>query len=85
MNREKVSIVMMAYNQAKFIAQAVESVIAQKHIYDWELLISDDHSTDNTHEIVKIYLNLFPENIFYFKNDTNIGLHKNYESIIKKS
>lgn len=49
-----VSVVMPAYNAEKYIGQAIESV--QKQTYtNWELIVVDDCSTDNTYEIVKEY------------------------------
>ena len=50
-----VSIVTPTYNRARFIGQAVESVLAQT-MPDWELLLVDDGSTDNTREVVEPYL-----------------------------
>lgn len=51
----KVSIVMCAYNVAPYIEEAIASVLAQTH-RDWELIISDDHSTDNTVALIKPFL-----------------------------
>lgn len=51
-----VSIVMPAFNASRFIAAAIESVLSQSH-HDWELLVVDDCSTDNTLEIVRDYAN----------------------------
>jgi glycosyltransferase involved in cell wall biosynthesis len=51
----RVSVVMPAYNGAKYIAAAISSVQAQT-FSGWELLIIDDGSTDDTAEIVKPYL-----------------------------
>jgi glycosyltransferase involved in cell wall biosynthesis len=48
----KVSIVMPAYNTGPFIAEAVESVLAQSYP-NWELVVVDDGSTDNTGSIVE--------------------------------
>lgn len=62
----KFSIIIPTYNRASLIHKAIESVVAQT--YDnWELLIIDDGSTDNTKEIVSAYLNdkvkyIFQEN-----------------------
>ena len=50
-----VSVIMPAYNSGLFISKAIDSVINQTYI-DWELLIVDDCSTDNTAEIVSDYL-----------------------------
>ncbi|MCD0504148.1 glycosyltransferase family 2 protein [Bordetella petrii] len=49
-----VSIVMPAYNARRFIGAAIESVLAQT-CPDWELIIVDDASTDDTAEVVRAY------------------------------
>src|SRR4051794_17886995 len=48
----KVSIVMPAYNTGRFITEAIESVLAQRY-RNWELVIIDDGSTDNTGSIIE--------------------------------
>lgn len=54
MQNDLVSVIMPSYNSAEYIAQSIESVIKQTYPH-WELLITDDCSTDNTVEIVKQY------------------------------
>lgn len=49
-----VSVIMPCYNAERFIAQSIESVIAQTY-QNWELLITDDCSTDNSTEIIETY------------------------------
>jgi glycosyltransferase involved in cell wall biosynthesis len=51
----KVSIIMPAYNAGKYIAESIDSVMAQTY-NNWELIIIDDESVDNTASIVKKYL-----------------------------
>lgn len=51
---KKVSIIMPMYNMEAFICDAIESVIAQTYT-NWELLITDDCSTDHSVKIVKEY------------------------------
>lgn len=51
------SIVMPAYNVEKYISEAIESVIHQS-FQDWELIIVDDASTDNTVQIIQKYLHI---------------------------
>ena len=67
---ELVSIVMPSFNTASFITQTIESVLAQSY-KNWELLIVDDCSTDNTDEIV--YPFLVDKRIRYLKNKENSG------------
>ena len=65
-----VSIIMPSYNTASFIAESIQSVQAQSY-ENWELLIVDDCSTDNTDEVVKPYLS--DKRINYLKNAKNSG------------
>ena len=52
----KVSIIMCAYNVAEFIERAIDSIVAQTYS-NWELIISNDGSTDETLAIIERYLN----------------------------
>lgn len=74
---ELVSIIMPSYNTAKYIGESIDSVINQTHT-NWELIIVDDCSTDNTDEIVKPYLD--DSRIKYLKNNKNSGaaVSRNY-------
>ena len=65
-----VSIIMPSYNTASFIAESIQSVLAQSYT-DWELIIVDDCSPDNTDQVVKPYLS--DERIHYLKNEKNSG------------
>ena len=67
---ELVSIIMPSYNTADFIKETIESVLAQTYT-NWELLIVDDCSTDNTDEVVAQYLG--DVRIRYIKNEKNGG------------
>ena len=62
---ELVSIIMPSYNTAKYIGESIESVQRQTY-QNWELIIVDDCSPDNTDEVVKSYLS--DERINFFKN-----------------
>ena len=60
---------MPSYNTAEFIGKAIESVIDQTY-QNWELLIIDDCSTDNSAEVVNTYRD---SRIKFFVNSRNIG------------
>ncbi|MBQ8268527.1 MAG: glycosyltransferase family 2 protein [Clostridia bacterium] len=65
-----VSIIMPSYNTGRFIKETIESVLAQSYS-DWELILVDDCSKDNTDEVVSQYL--ADARIRYIKNETNSG------------
>lgn len=67
---DMVSIIMPSYNTAKFIADSIKSVVSQTY-ENWELIIADDCSTDNTDEVVKPFLS--DGRIRYIKNEKNSG------------
>lgn len=64
MSEKLVSIITPTYNCAKFIARTIDSVQAQTY-QNWEMIIVDDRSADNTKEIVEEYI----------KNDPRIHYH----------
>lgn len=64
-----VSIIMPSWNTGRFIAESIESVINQTYA-NWELLIVDDCSTDNTNEVVRKFND---DRIKFFKNEKNSG------------
>lgn len=64
-----VSIIMPSYNTASYIKQTIRSVLDQTYT-NWELIIVDDCSTDNTNEVVDTIKDC---RIHYFKNEKNSG------------
>lgn len=67
---ELVSIIMPSYNTGAYIKKTIQSVINQSY-QNWELIIVDDCSTDNTDEAVQPFLN--DMRIRYIKNEVNSG------------
>jgi len=62
-----VSIVIPTYNHAHFLKRALSSIVEQTYT-NWEVIVVDNHSTDNTEEIVESFINL---KIKYFKINNN--------------
>ncbi|MCM4154711.1 glycosyltransferase [Gramella sp. AN32] len=79
-----VSVFMLTYNQEKFIAQAIESVLMQKLDFAFELVIGEDASTDKTPEICKKYERKYPEIVKLKSHRENIGLIENFIQTYKR-
>lgn len=73
MYNPKVSVIMPSYNKEKYIAASIESVLAQT-FQNFELIIIDDASTDNSVAIICKYQD---KRIRFFQNNTNIGIAQN--------
>ena len=71
----QISVCLLAYNSAGHIKTALESVLAQTYT-DWEMLISDDASKDNTAEVVRPYLS--DPRIRYVHHEKNLGQPGNW-------
>ncbi len=71
MSQPLVSIIVPCYNVSKYIGTAIESVLAQTYS-NWELLITDDASTDNTVDIINRYINQ-DARIHLYKLEKNFG------------
>ena len=80
MKTPKVSVLVITYNYAHFLEACIESVLNQTFT-DFELIISDNNSTDNTAEIVQKYLQ--DERVIYHKNAINVGVAGNWNTCLK--
>ncbi len=74
----KVSVSFITYNQHRYVAQAIESVLMQQTLFSYEFVISDDCSTDGTREICRSYKDRFPDRIQLLERERNIGAVANY-------
>lgn len=74
-NKPLVSVLMTAYNREKYIAEAIESVLASTYT-NFELIVVDDCSTDKTVEIAKNY-EAKDERVKVYINEKNLGDYPN--------
>jgi glycosyltransferase involved in cell wall biosynthesis len=81
----KVSVVLIAFNQEQYIARAIHGVLAQQSEYTFELLISDDCSSDRTPEIIAEYASRYPEIIVPYYQPVNIGPKNNDRFLFQKA
>ncbi len=74
----KVSVIMVTYNQEKYIDEAIRSIVLQKFNYPYEIIIGDDCSTDKTLEHCLKWQKKFPDIIKVIQREKNIGIQRNY-------
>ena len=70
-----VSIVIPAYNAERYISETIQSVVKQSYL-NWELIVIDDGSTDDTGEQVKAFLN-DPRISYHFKRNEGVSVARN--------
>lgn len=75
----KLSVLITSYNHEKYIQEALESVLAQKTQFPFEIIVSDDCSTDNTRKILEDYQQRLPSMIRILPSEKNLGITKNLQ------
>ena len=78
-----ISVIMSAYNAEKHISNSIESILSQSY-QNFEFLIMDDGSTDNTSKIITSYIKT-DTRIKLFNNNSNIGLTKSLNFLINQA
>ncbi len=73
----KVSVAIRTYNQERFIAQAINSVLMQKVNFDYETVVADDASTDSTSEILRSFQKEQRNGFRLLLREKNLGSRKN--------
>lgn len=79
----KVSIIVATYNRADFIAAAIDSALKQAY-QDWELLVLDDGSTDDTENIVAAF-SMKDGRIRFIRQEKNVGIARNRNRGLEES
>lgn len=82
MKYEKVDILMATYNGEKYIREQLDSILLQSYS-EFNLIISDDCSSDKTRDILKEYKDKDSRIILYFQ-DENLGSNRNFEFLLSK-
>ena len=75
-----ISIALASYNGENYIREQLDSILLQS-ISDFELIICDDCSTDNTYQILEEY-KARDSRIHIYRNEQNLGFKKNFEKAI---
>lgn len=78
-----VSIGMLVYNDERYVALAIDDMLAQS-IGDFELIISDDASVDRGPDICQEYADS-DSRIRFFRQQPRLGMQKNYEFVLRQA
>jgi glycosyltransferase involved in cell wall biosynthesis len=82
-SRPALSIGLAVYNGQRFVARALDSLLAQS-FPNYELIISDDASTDRSNEICQSYV-ARDARIRYIRQPSNLGMYKNFDFLVNES
>lgn len=85
-NKKLVSVFMISYNQKDYIIQALESVLDQQTNFDFQVILSDDCSTDHTQDAVDEFLANHPkkDKVTFIKQEKNLGWMPNFIFTLQK-
>lgn len=72
--KDKISVISGIYNCADTLSEAIECIIDQTYS-NWEMILCDDGSDDDTYQVALSYAEIYPDKIFVLKNETNRGLN----------
>ncbi len=81
--RPVASVLMLTYNHGAYLSQAIESVLAQKTTFPFEILIGEDCSTDETRAIALKYQREKPDRVRVIAWDSNVGMHRNHNHLME--
>lgn len=79
------SVEVTTYNQRDYIAQTLQSIIDQKHGYKYEILVSDDCSTDGTQDVIEEFQKKHPDVVKPVYNKKNLGAMANYYATVARA
>ena len=80
----QVSVVVLTYNHAEYLAQALDSILAQECAFAFEILVGEDCSTDATRAIALDYQRRYPERIRVVLSDANVGVLPNLRRVVAR-
>jgi glycosyltransferase involved in cell wall biosynthesis len=80
----KLSVAIITFNHAEFIAKALDSVLMQLTSFDYEIIVGDDCSTDGTREIIQTYQQRWPAKITTVFREKNVGMMRNFKETVEQ-
>ena len=82
-----ISVLFLAFNQARFVEHAARSVLEQRDVAPLEILLSDDASTDATFDVLSLLADQYrgPHHVRVRRNARNLGIGAHYNALIAES
>ena len=80
-----ISIIVPAFNHAKYISNTFESILSQRTSFTYEILVGDDCSDDNSREVISQYASRHPGIFVNVIRDRNVGATNNIYELIKRA
>lgn len=80
-----VSVLMITYNHAAYLAQAIEGVVSQQCDFPFELIIGEDASKDDSRSIALDYQRRYPHIVRVIYAPTNVGMNKNGRRVFARA
>ncbi|MCH8903491.1 MAG: glycosyltransferase [Bacteroidetes bacterium] len=77
------SVALTTYNHGDYIKECLDSILDQDFESEFEIVVSDDCSSDQTGIIIESYCTKYPDKFNYIKREKNIGYVKNLDDVIK--
>lgn len=81
----KVSVCVVTYNQEKYIAECLDSLVSQETDFKFEIIVGEDYSTDDTRAIVQQYVDKYPDIVKPVFHEQNVGAVENVKTVYKKA
>jgi glycosyltransferase involved in cell wall biosynthesis len=79
----QVSVCVVTYNQEKYIAECLESLVTQQTSFKFEIIVGEDCSTDGTRAIVQQYVEQYPDLVIPLFHENNVGAVENVKRVYK--
>lgn len=73
-----ISVCMITYNHADYIAAALDSILMQNGDFKLEIIIGEDCSTDSTRDILLVYREKYPDIVRLLLHEKNVGMNQNF-------
>lgn len=80
----KMTIIMPSYNNGQYIRQALDSILSQEVDFDYQIIVTDDCSQDDSPRIIREYAQKYPERILALYSDKNCRLFRNMLKALKE-